>query len=199
LLSSGEYQQARRALEESFGLKSGHEDAWSVSTTLGNLGLTLRLCGEFDAALDCHTRALNMFKSIGDTWGELGELNFMADVHRDRHEYAQAARLYASSLDANAERIRSAVSDSLNGLGSIAASRGQYRRVAVLAGAVESIRSETGGSDPIVDGPLPQSTTASARASLGSALFEEARAEGGALSVAEAIEVGRMIARDLSA
>jgi len=199
LLSLGEYESARQALEESFALKDGYDDAWSLSTALGNLGIVLRRCGNYDEALDCHRRSRDLFKSIGDAWGELGELNFMADVLRDRLEYREAARLYARSLDANVERIRSAASDSLNGLASIAVTLSQFRRVAVLTGAVESIRSQTGGSDPISEGPLLRSALEAARTSLGSALFDEAFAEGGALSVAEAIEVGRIIARDLGA
>ena len=197
LTAAGDWQRARSVLEEARQLKERYDDSWSIATTLGNLGVALRLCGEHDAALGVHGRARDLFRSIGDVWGDAGELNFIADVHRDRGDYREAARCYGASLDANELAIKPAAADSFEGLLPIAAAANHARRVAVLAGAVDAIRRETGRATSAFDDARRASVSASARASIGDEAFERAWEEAVSLPLREAIEVARMIARDL--
>jgi tetratricopeptide (TPR) repeat protein len=196
LRGSGEPERARAVHEESLAIKMRHGDQWSIATTLSNLGLALRSCRQYQEALDRHRQALELFRSTNDRWGELAALNDIADVYRDQHEYILAARFYKQSLDANAT-FRTLAADSFEGLAAVVAERNWFRQAAVLGGAAETVRRETGQSTPPPDRPPFEAACASSRAALGSGEFELARAEGGSLSPAEAIEVARTIAGEL--
>src|ERR1700729_598609 len=198
LIEVGAADRAREALEESLAIKVGREDAWSIASTVGNLGIALRMCGEYEAALRCHQRARDLFRSIGDAWGEIGELNFIGDVYCDCREYGEAALCYAKSLEANTEGIRTSVAHSLEGLVTIAARRLEFRRVAVLAGAVNRIRSEAGQPESPSAAAGFEKACAAARASLGDPSFAEASNDGAEMSLVDSIEVGRNIGADLN-
>jgi predicted ATPase/DNA-binding XRE family transcriptional regulator len=191
LLDAGEPEQARRVLEESLELKEGRDDPWSIGSTVGNLGTALRACGDHELALKCHRRAHDLFRSIGDTWGEIGELNYIGDVYWDRREYGKAASCYASSLEANVEGIASSISHSLEGLVIVAAARHDFRNAAVLAGAIDRLWDETGRSvpRPAVEGF--EQAHAAARAALGDSSFDEAWNDGTEMSLVDAIAVAR--------
>jgi tetratricopeptide (TPR) repeat protein len=193
LIDANQPERARRVLEESLSLKEGREDPWSIGSTVGNLGIALRMCGDYEAAIRCHRRAHELFRSIGDSWGEIGELNFIGDVYCDRRDYRDAASCYARSLEGNTEGIRPAIAHSFHGLVTIAASRLEFRRAATLAGAIDRIWSETGRSESPSGAVRLASTCAAARASLGNSSFEEAWNDGAAMSLLDAVEVGRAI------
>jgi predicted ATPase len=190
LLDVCQQDEARHVLEEALALKDGREDAWSIGTTVGNLGNALRACGDFGRALKCHQRARKLFRSIGEAWGEIGELNFIGDVYRDRGEYRKAASYYAASLRANVEGIRAAVAHSLDGLVAVASMRREFRRAAVLAGAVTRIRGEIGQPESPSAAGRFEKACAAARWSLGDASFEDALKLGSEMALAEAIEAG---------
>jgi tetratricopeptide (TPR) repeat protein len=173
-----------------------HDDQWSIATTFSNLGLALRSCRQYHEALDRHRQALDLFRLTNDRWGELAALNDIADVYRDQQKYTLAARFYKESLDANAT-FRSLAADSFEGLAAVVASRNRFRQAAVLGGAAETVRRETGQSTPPPDRPPFEAACASSRAALGSREFELAWAEGASLSPAEAIELARAIAGEL--
>ncbi len=198
LIEVGEADRAREALEDSLAIKEGREDAWSIASTVGNLGIALRICREYEAALSCHQRARDLFRSIGDTWGEIGELNFIGDVYCDCREYGKAASCYAKSLEANSEGIRTSVAHSLEGLVTVAARRLEFRRVAVIAGAINRIRSEAGQPESPSTAARFEKACAAARTSLGEPSFVHAFNDGAEMSLVDSIEVGRKIGADLS-
>jgi predicted ATPase len=191
LLDISQHTEARHVLEEALALKEGREDAWSIGTTVGNLGIALRVCGDYGKALKCHQRARSLFRSIGEAWGEIGELNFIGDVYRDRGEYRKAASHYVASLKANVEGIRTPVTHSLEGLVAVAAMRREFRRAAVLAGAVTRIRGETGQPESPSAAASFAKACAAARRSLGDAAFKDALKFGAEMALVDAIEAAR--------
>ena len=198
LIDAGEFERAREMLEESLTIKQHLDSAWSIASTLGNLGVALRACGEYEVALERHHQALELFRSVDDRWAVLVTLKSIADVHRDRHEYVEAARLYRASLDASVNGIKTFAADSFEGIAVVAAIRDHCRQAAVLGGAADTIRKEGGHSISLPDRPPFEAAHARARQTLGARAFDEAWSEGGALPLAEAIEIARAIASELS-
>ena len=193
LLETGEAEQARSVLEEALAIKEDREGAWSVASTVGNLGIALRMCRDYKQALKCHERARELFRSIADAWGEAGELNFLGDVYCDCHQYRKAVSCYTKSLEINTEGIRPLVAHSLEGLIAIAASRRKFWHAAVLVGAVDRIRNESG--QPVSPSALArfEMSRAAALASLGDYLFAEASNRGAELSFEDVIDFGRAV------
>src|SRR5580692_316471 len=192
LLALRRQGEARRVLEQALALKEGRDDAWSIGSTVGNLGIALRMGGEYAKALKCHRRARSLFHSIGDECGEIEELNLIGDVYRDRRDHREAASHYAASLEANVEGIRTAVAHSLEGFVAIAAVRREFRRAAMLAGAVTQIHREIGQPDPLAAANF-EKACAAARASLGDLCFEDALKVGAEMAVPAAIEAARTV------
>jgi tetratricopeptide (TPR) repeat protein len=190
LLAMGQAREACNALEEALAIKEQRDDTWSLGSTVGNLGNALCARGEYEKALRYHRRARNLFRSVGDQWGEVGELNSIGDVHLHRRDYRKAATCYVASLRANSEGIRAEVVNSLEGLVAVAASERRFRRVAMLAGAVRRIHSETGRTLSRIAAAEFEAACATARASLGNPLFEETAKAGSEMSLADAIETG---------
>jgi predicted ATPase/transcriptional regulator with XRE-family HTH domain len=187
LLDTGRQDEATDVLEEALALKEGREDAWSIGSTVGNLGIALRMCGKYATALKCHQRAHRLFNSIGDAWGEIGELNLIGDVYCDRRKYRKAAAYYAASLAANVEGFRTAAARSLEGLVVVAAGLREFRRAAVLAGAVTRIRGEIGQPSPFRAASFDRACAA-VRTSLGDSSFDYDLQAGAELSLPDAIE-----------
>jgi predicted ATPase/transcriptional regulator with XRE-family HTH domain len=184
--------EARRVLEQALALKEGRDDAWSIGSTVGNLGVAFRMGGEYAKALKCHRRARSLFHSISDEFGEIEELNLIGDVYRDRRDHRKAASHYAASLEANVEGIRTAIAHSLEGFVAIAAMRREFRRAAMLAGAVTRIRREIGQPAPLAPANF-EKACAAARASLGDLCFEDALKVGAEMAVPAAIEAARTV------
>ena len=198
LYGSGEFERAKHVLEESLAIKRAHDDAWSIATTLSNLGTSLRGAREFPVALERHREALDLFITADDRWGEIAELNDIADTYRDLGTFPAAARFYRASLDANVDSLRPLVADSFDGLAGVAASRLQFRQSAVLAGAADVIHREIDQPIAATDRAFFDAACDSSRTALGSAGFETAWSEGASLGIAEAIEIARAIATQLS-
>ncbi|MBV8223208.1 MAG: tetratricopeptide repeat protein, partial [Candidatus Eremiobacteraeota bacterium] len=199
VLNLGDFSRARRLQEEALEIKLRRgDDAWSVATTLGNLGMALRACHEYPLALDSHRQALELFRSAGDPWGEIAELNDIADIHRDQGESVQAARFYRESLDKNADELRPLIADSFEGLAAASAQRGLFLQTALLGGAADTIHKESGRSISLPDRPPFDAACKRARQRLGAPAFDDAWSEGAALPLPEAIEIARTIAADIS-
>jgi predicted ATPase/transcriptional regulator with XRE-family HTH domain len=193
LFHVGEARESRDALEESLAIKErcddgqGSDNTWSLASTVANLGISLGICGEHEEALRLHERARNLFRSVGDQWGEVGQLNNIGDVHRARGDFHEAAACYAASLEANVEGIRSEIAHSLEGLVVAASSERRFRQAAMLAGAVKRIRCETQRPRPSSSVNIDQAC-AIARASLGAAQFEEAFEAGAKMPLVDLVE-----------
>jgi predicted ATPase/transcriptional regulator with XRE-family HTH domain len=193
LFHIGEARESRDALEESLAIKErchneqGRGNTWSLASTVANLGISLGVCGEHEEALRLHERARNLFRSAGDQWGEVGQLNNIGDVHRARGDFREAAACYAASLRANAEGIWAETAHSLEGLVVVASSERKFRQAALLAGAVKRIRSETQRPRPSTSVNIDQAC-AIARASLGGAQFDRLAAAGAETSLADLLE-----------
>jgi predicted ATPase/DNA-binding XRE family transcriptional regulator len=193
LFHVGEIRESRDALEESLAIKErrengqGRDNTWSLASTVANLGISLGICGEHEKALRLHQRARDLFRSVGDQWGEVGQLNNIGDVHRARGDFGEAAACYAASLEANGEGIQAEIAHSLEGLVVVASSEGKFRQAALLAGAVKRIRSETQRPRPSTSVEIDQAC-ATARASLGDAQFEAASEAGAEMALVDLIE-----------
>ncbi len=196
LLDVGEAREARDALEESLAIKercvnqAGRDNTWSLASTLANLGIALSACGEHQEALRLHERARSLFRAVGDQWGEIGQLNNIADTHRAHGDFREAAVCYAASLGANTEGIRAEIAHSLEGLVVVASIEGKFRQAAMLAGAVKRVRSETQRPPPSSSVDISRAC-AIARNSLGDPQFEEACEAGAKMALADLIEAAR--------
>jgi tetratricopeptide (TPR) repeat protein len=195
LWRAGEYEPSRAVQEEALAMKLGQGDPWNIATSLSNLGLSLRSCGQYDLALQRHRQALDLFRSTNDRWGEVAELNDIGDVYRDQREYALAARFYKASLDANSS-FRTLAADSFEGLAVVAVSRNRFRQAATLGGAANSVHRETGRSTALGERAAFDAACESSRLALSDDESSRAWTEGGSLSLAEAIEIGRVIASE---
>ena len=180
--------QAR--FEESLRLFRALGEEWGASFALIDLGMLPLLQGDFDAAARRFEEGLAAARAAGDRVAIQRALYSLAVLARARGDEDQAAAQFAAGLTVAGE-----LRDWLNagyfvmGLALSAAQSGQPVECARLLGAAEAILQAIGA--PLhrygFEQPWHERAVATARAALGEAAFERARAAGRALPLEGAI------------
>lgn len=153
--------------------------------------VALGLRGDWDKAVTLHEEALALFRAIEDNWGIGVCLVNLGLIVAALEQHARARTLLRELMHLSRESDdKFASMYSFFGLACVADSKGHTTRAAQLWGASESIREAAGIQLP----PLAlsvmryESRLADARARLGEPAFEEAWAEGKAMTPEEAVE-----------
>ncbi|MER5766618.1 tetratricopeptide repeat protein [Streptomyces sp. NPDC001985] len=105
----------------------------SLARSLHALALTLRRLADPEGAAECHRRALDLFRTLGNRVGEAGALNGIGTLHHDRGEYDDALRqctearwLFEATTD------RNGLANVLTTLGKIHLSRSERDRALTM-------------------------------------------------------------------
>jgi DNA-binding CsgD family transcriptional regulator len=160
---------------------------------LNILGYTLLLEGDYERGAALNEEAAALFRERGDKGGLLYAVDILGWVALLQDDHARAKTSYQESLtlcrELGDERI---ASESLEGLACVASSQGESARAARLFGAAEELRESLREAVAIQHNPEEDAWRtpylSAARSRLDEASWEEACAEGRAMSMEQAIE-----------
>jgi tetratricopeptide (TPR) repeat protein/DNA-binding CsgD family transcriptional regulator len=79
-LQRAEYSRAFELLLEGVELAGELDSPYALAPALKNLARAYDLIGDFNAALDAHSRSLELYRSIGDRLGEAAALSYLGGV-----------------------------------------------------------------------------------------------------------------------
>jgi tetratricopeptide (TPR) repeat protein len=198
LLAAGNIGRARGVIEESLAAARKLGGPWELARSLWRLGTAFWQQGDLDRATALLEEAVERFAAIGVRRGAHWTVMNLGQISLQRGDLARARRWFAESLTLSqvaaehrhllasfegAAATLSAVSDD-ESMTSSAAAR--------MLGAAGALRAQLGQPIAPSEQKLVDQAEAGARAGLGDAAFEAARAEGAELSLDEAVDFAVM-------
>jgi non-specific serine/threonine protein kinase len=184
----GDLALAQQACEEALALYAEAPDPWGERLALRVLGWVAELDGDHAGArrrLERSLAAARALQSPVELAWQLNELGLLAlrrgDV-READAHYREALLLAREVDGTPM-----LADSLEGLAGVAAARGHARRAAWLIGAAGAVRTAIGRPRNALQEEEYGRLGAVLHAALGERGLAEARGEGAAVPLAEAI------------
>ena len=184
------HEQGTTLLEESADLFLEVGDRWGAALTLSFSAVAWRNRGDHARAKGRAERGLALSREIGDRQGASVALYILAGLVQTEGDYEQARGLFEEGLELSAEVGNEAnVAYCLEGLAGVAGTQGRVARAARLWGAAEALLEAIEVTAYIYASDRShQSRIPAARAQLGEAAFDEAWAEGKAMTPEEAVE-----------
>ena len=195
-LDTGEHELAAAAYEESLSLARESGDLWSVAARLSDLGSLAHDRGDYERAYSLFNQHLAMRQDVGDHRGIAWSLASLGWVACDQGDYERGRALYHQSMLLHRQLGHQwGPIVCLEGLARLEATIGGSRRSPVLFGAAEAGRQMSGQALGRVEREAHEKLVAGARAALGEEVFQEAWAEGSAMSLEQAVEFALETAR----
>ena len=184
----GDLQRATQLLEEALTMFRETGDQALIASVLAHLGFTFLLQGDLEQAKATSEEAAAMFRVQKHTSYLADALNTLGWVAFLRGDSERARALYAESIRAQRE-IGAKVSapENLLGLACVAAARGEAERATRLFGASEALPEAMGAPLEPGEMALQEPYLAASRSQLDETSWQEAWAEGGAMTLEEAI------------
>jgi tetratricopeptide (TPR) repeat protein len=185
------YERGLALLEEAASGCLEHGDRFNASIMSAYAAVVHLSRGDHAAATRLNERALRLARETGNTIGVYTALYHLASLAQLRGDLEQAARHFREALVLSAGiGDRGSTCHGLEGMAALASRAGCFVRAARVWGAAEALL-ESG--EPVVlthapDRSVVDSAMAHARAGLGQEAFEEAWAQGRALTLERAIE-----------
>jgi predicted ATPase len=182
-----DYQRAISLLREKIAV-TGDRDTYSLALGVGLLGFALAGNGENQEARQSFEESLEMCRAHGFSRGEAEVLTGLADLMRTASP-SKALEYYRESVElARSMGYLTLVAECLMGIAAIAlASRGA-RDAATLLGFLAGFAERVGGFE-LWEIDAFNAAIAQAREALSREAFDEAWAEGGALSLNQAVDL----------
>jgi predicted ATPase len=184
----GDYAHAAELLEQVLVYRRQINDTARLTATLNNLAIASRRLGNIERAKQLYTEAIAVSKSVGNIKSLAHTLIGLAEVHTELKEYATAVRLQHESIS-----IRHQLGD-LKGLAfsfeSLAMSLdhlGDSLLATQLESASNKIFRELGVVVPLASRAEIEGFLVQLRARLGETAFEDAWANGQAMSLKQAV------------
>jgi predicted ATPase/class 3 adenylate cyclase len=194
MLSQGDQAAGRALLEESLALcrEVGHKEG--ISAALGLLGQVALLQGDAVKARSLLEESVALSREIG--LGTMAwELIVLGRVVACQGDHAKARALYEESLTFDWEPEASLLPPYLEGLADMVATLGDPAWAAQLWGLAEALREAMGAPISLVERASYERSVTSARSQLGEKAFATAWAEGGTLSLGQALAAQGRLAR----
>ena len=191
-LELGDLGEAARLAAESREEGRASDVRWAQGPALSCLAYIALHEGDADRAGRLHEEALELLRAQGEKWGmsiSVGDLALLRVVQR---RFGEARALCVEGIALFEQfRDRRGIGYCLGILGGVDAAEGRALRAARLQGAMEGVLESVGAPvQPSFDRWVGEPYFAAVKESLGGARFETARAEGRAMSLAEAIQFG---------
>jgi predicted ATPase/DNA-binding XRE family transcriptional regulator len=190
-LEDQELQTASSWMEEALSLYLKIDNLQDASTVRSSLGTLLLIQGDHDRAAAMMEEGLALARQLGDRLSINTALYNLGHVAQARGDHELAARMFEEGVELSEEiEDRSYLGYFLEGLAVVAGVRGDAERSARLFGAVERLLRTVGA--PVYDSYNPnrllyERTKAAVRSRLCEEGFEEARAEGQAMTFEQAV------------
>jgi len=189
-LQMGDLDRATTIFEKVLEKLREQRDAWTAAHILNHLAVAPLRRGDYRRAAGYAEEALGLTQQTGDRLAAQTALQILAQSawasgeHEEATRYFRASLLFASEL---ADRVN--VAYCMQGLAVAAWSLGETRRAALLLGAAESLLEAAAA--PLyawADHDLHQMAADDIRERLGTQAWEEARDEGRAMTLEQAVE-----------
>jgi tetratricopeptide (TPR) repeat protein len=187
-MEKGDHERAAPFLEEALALSRRIGDKRNTAGTLHNLGEVERQRGNYERAKALGTESIGLWREIKDDYNlsmVVGWVGLLEVWSGDQPDLAEGFLNEALALERELGYWAYAAY-CLEAFAGLAEARGQDARAARLWGAAEALRTDIGAPLPLDARRLYKPSMAAARALLGEAEWEEAFAQGMAMSAEEA-------------
>jgi len=187
-MEKGDHERAAPFLEEALALSRRIGDKRNTAATLHNLGEVERQRGNYERAKALGTESIGLWREIKDDYNlsmVVGWVGLLEVWSGDQPDLAEGFLNEALALERELGYWAYAAY-CLEAFAGLAEARGQDARAARLWGAAEALRTDIGAPLPLDARRLYKPSMAAARALLGEAEWEEAFAQGMAMSAEEA-------------
>jgi predicted ATPase/DNA-binding SARP family transcriptional activator/Tfp pilus assembly protein PilF len=190
----GEWQRAKDHYEQSLALKRELGEQHSITVTLGNLGCVAFRQRDFALCRSYLEECLRLYREqnapryIASTLNDLGRCAIATgDLNRAHELFSECLRLRQELQNGPECWVV------LESFARLATAKGDWRHAAQLYSLVETLRREAKGTREPADQPDCDQDLAALRAALGKADFAACWEAGGALSLAQGVELARQI------
>jgi predicted ATPase/DNA-binding SARP family transcriptional activator len=183
-----DYADAGALSEESLLIRRALGDKQAIAYSLFNLGRVAIHQSDYTRAKTLFDESMNLFRHIGDTGGIVRSLYYQALMAHLQGDNARAKTLFEQTLTLGREAGPKWVGAAgLLGLAGVAAAQGQAWRAARLCGAAEVAIAAASTFLETVERAYYDCLVATALGELGQQAFDEAHAQGHALTLEQAI------------
>jgi DNA-binding CsgD family transcriptional regulator/tetratricopeptide (TPR) repeat protein len=186
-----DYARAATLWKESLAFAREVGDTRRVGQALSNLGYAALLQGDHDRATAFGEESLAVAYELGSAGADLVPENLvnlgLAALSQGHHERVRAMLKEALAVSQSRGR-KATIINALEGMASLTAALGEATRAAHLWGAAQASREVTEIALPPGERTLHEPYLAAASSQLGEAVWEEALAEGGGMSLEEAAD-----------
>jgi predicted ATPase/class 3 adenylate cyclase len=187
-MEKGDHERAAPFLEEALALSRTIGDKRNTAGTLHNLGEVERQRGNYEQAKALGMESMALWREIEDDWNlsmVVGWVGLLEVWSGDEPDLAEGFLKDALALERELGNWAYGAY-CLEAFAGLAGARGQGARAARLWGAAEALRTDIGAPLPPDARLLYEPSMDAARAQLGEATWEEAFADGMAMSAEEA-------------
>jgi len=186
--ADGDTESAVRLADEGIDAARGARFAYALVRSLQNRADLDRAAGDLDGARAWFEEALAVATEAGDKVGIAHSLRALGTLARLRGEYGPAVSMHLEAIDLHvATGDVGGVADALEGLAGVALVQDRPAHAARLMGAAGTIRKENGCIRSPADVPGYESDLKLLRAGLKAAELKEARTQGAALPLDDAV------------
>jgi predicted ATPase/class 3 adenylate cyclase len=184
----GDLERATQLLEEALTMFRETGDQVLIASVLTHLGFTFLFQGDLERATATSEKAAAMLREQKHTSYLADALNTLGWVALLRGDSERARALYAESIQAQREiGAKVTAPENLQGLACVAAARREAERAARLFGASEALPEAMGAPLEPGEMALQEPYLAAARSQVDETSWQEAWAEGRAMTLEEAI------------
>jgi len=199
-LHMGDPERAREFGERALGLYTELGDQRRICQCEVNLALASAAAGDLDASLRHGEEAVRLAREVGDRLNIALAQNNRGDALRDGGRLDAAGAAYADALityrDLNDQWPMVAL---FGDIATLAARRGQAREAFTLVGSADTLSADLGAARSEADEEHLMANLEAARATLGAARANEARAAGRGVTFDEAVALALAVAEAPSA
>jgi tetratricopeptide (TPR) repeat protein len=186
----GEIERAAALYAECLQINRELADSEGTANALYGLAFVAHARGEHQRARAIGGEALALYQSLDHQFGSAWVVYLFGDIARDEGRPAEALASYRRSLATWHERDDPlSASFVLDDIAMLVAQLGEGQRATTLISAAAAMRAAAGAVLTEGEQAKRNAALAACRAQLGDAAYEEAYAEGGALSAQQAVQL----------
>jgi tetratricopeptide (TPR) repeat protein len=190
-MSGSDYEAATSHLHEALRSFRQLDEGYGVAHVTTFMGMVALMRGDEGQAISMFEEGLAVARRIGDRSSTYISLYNLAQAALSRSDYDEAALLFEEGVTLSEQmRDRANVAYCLEGLAVVANARGEAERSGRLIGAAEGLHEAVGVPVYVYYEPHRsryERTVAAVRSWLGGEAFEEARAEGRAMTFEQTV------------
>jgi len=184
----GEYDQARRMIQQSADLVEGTNDRWIAPHCTSRLGILATMTGASEEAKALFDEALPVHQRIGDQNCTALIHTYMGELLTDEGNYTEAAEHLTLGVKGYEDlQNRYGMVNSVRRMGWLALAEGDKERAARLLGAADGLREDLGGFISVHDAKRDEDLTARLRDQIDAEQMDGWWAEGKVMSQEERI------------